>query len=226
MGASMASNLQAAGHELHRQRRAQGSGGAASRRGRGAGRTRRARSPRTRRSSSPRSPARPRWKRWRWARDGLISGMQRGAAYFDLSTNSPGLVRRLHAAFAEKGVHLLDAPVSGGPEGAKSRKLALWIGGDARGVRPLQAGAGRHRRPGVLRGPDRRRLGGQARAQLRGLRHPDRPGRGLHDGRQGRRRSARAVAGGAAGRAAAAGAPSTASSTSSCPAPSIRPPSR
>ena len=62
--------------------------------------------------------------------DGLISGMSRGAAFFDLSTNSPGLVRRLHAAFAEKGFHLLDAPVSGGPKGAKSRKLALWVGGE------------------------------------------------------------------------------------------------
>jgi 3-hydroxyisobutyrate dehydrogenase len=56
--------------------------------------------------------------------------MNRGAAFFDLSTNSPGLVRRLHAAFAEKGFHVLDAPVSGGPKGAKSRKLALWVGGE------------------------------------------------------------------------------------------------
>jgi 3-hydroxyisobutyrate dehydrogenase len=62
--------------------------------------------------------------------DGLINGMQRGAAYFDLSTNSPGVVRRLHAAFAERGLHLLDAPVSGGPRGAKTGKLALWVGGD------------------------------------------------------------------------------------------------
>jgi 3-hydroxyisobutyrate dehydrogenase len=62
--------------------------------------------------------------------DGLISGMNRGAAFFDLSTNSPGLVRRLHAAFAEKGFHVLDAPVSGGPKGAKTRKLALWVGGE------------------------------------------------------------------------------------------------
>jgi 3-hydroxyisobutyrate dehydrogenase-like beta-hydroxyacid dehydrogenase len=62
--------------------------------------------------------------------DGLISGMNRGAAFFDLSTNSPGLVRRLHAAFAEKSFHLLDAPVSGGPKGAKTRKLALWVGGE------------------------------------------------------------------------------------------------
>jgi 3-hydroxyisobutyrate dehydrogenase-like beta-hydroxyacid dehydrogenase len=62
--------------------------------------------------------------------DGLINGMQRGAAFFDLSTNSPGLVRRLHAAFADKGFHVLDAPVSGGPRGAKTRKLALWVGGE------------------------------------------------------------------------------------------------
>ena len=62
--------------------------------------------------------------------DGLISGMNRAAAFFDLSTNSPGLVRRLHATFAEKGFHVLDAPVSGGPKGAKTRKLALWVGGE------------------------------------------------------------------------------------------------
>jgi 3-hydroxyisobutyrate dehydrogenase len=62
--------------------------------------------------------------------DGLISGMRKGAAYFDLSTNSPALVRRLHALFKDKSLHLLDAPVSGGPKGARTRKLALWVGGD------------------------------------------------------------------------------------------------
>jgi 3-hydroxyisobutyrate dehydrogenase len=62
--------------------------------------------------------------------DGLVHGMRRGAACFDLSTNSPTVVRRLHAAFAERGLHLLDAPVSGGPKGARTRKLALWVGGD------------------------------------------------------------------------------------------------
>ena len=34
------------------------------------------------------------------------------------------------AAFEEKGVHMLDAPVSGGPRGAKTGKLAIWVGGD------------------------------------------------------------------------------------------------
>jgi len=62
--------------------------------------------------------------------DGLIHGMTKGAAFFDLSTNSPALVRRLHGVFKEKGLHLLDAPVSGGPKGARTRKLALWVGGD------------------------------------------------------------------------------------------------
>jgi 3-hydroxyisobutyrate dehydrogenase-like beta-hydroxyacid dehydrogenase len=61
---------------------------------------------------------------------GILSGMSPGKAYFDLSTNSPTLIRRLHGIFAAKGVHLLDAPVSGGPRGAKTRKLALWVGGD------------------------------------------------------------------------------------------------
>jgi 3-hydroxyisobutyrate dehydrogenase len=61
---------------------------------------------------------------------GILAGAARGSAYFDLSTNSPALVRRLHGLFAAKGVHLLDAPVSGGPRGARTRKLALWVGGE------------------------------------------------------------------------------------------------
>ena len=62
--------------------------------------------------------------------DGLLAGMRRGTAWFDLSTNSPTVVRRLHERFAAKGVAMLDSPVSGGPSGAKSGKLALWVSGD------------------------------------------------------------------------------------------------
>jgi 3-hydroxyisobutyrate dehydrogenase-like beta-hydroxyacid dehydrogenase len=51
-------------------------------------------------------------------------------AWFDLTTNSPDIVRKLHAKLAERGVHLLDAPVSGGPRGAQTGKLALWVGGE------------------------------------------------------------------------------------------------
>jgi len=62
--------------------------------------------------------------------DSLIDSMQPGSAWFDLSTNSPTVIRKLHARFAGKNIALLDAPVSGGPAGAKSGKLALLIGGD------------------------------------------------------------------------------------------------
>src|SRR5262249_10505385 len=61
--------------------------------------------------------------------DGLIAGIKPGAAYFDLSTNSPRVVKKLNAAFALKGAHILDAPVSGGPAGAASPKLPISIGG-------------------------------------------------------------------------------------------------
>ena len=62
---------------------------------------------------------------------GLSEGMRRGTVWFDLSTNSPTLIRRLHADFARRGVQILDAPVSGGPRGAASGRMAIWVGGDA-----------------------------------------------------------------------------------------------
>ncbi len=62
---------------------------------------------------------------------GLLGAMPAGSAWFDLSTNSPTLLRELHAEFAEVGVYVFDAPVSGGPRGAANRKLAIWLGGDA-----------------------------------------------------------------------------------------------
>jgi 3-hydroxyisobutyrate dehydrogenase len=60
----------------------------------------------------------------------LLDAMGPGTAWFDLSTNSPTVVRKIHARFAAKGLPMLDAPVSGGPHGAKSGKLALLVGGD------------------------------------------------------------------------------------------------
>ena len=63
-------------------------------------------------------------------KDGVLAGMKKGAAFFDLSTNSPTVVRRMHAKFAQQGINMFDSPVSGGPVGAKSGKLALLVGGD------------------------------------------------------------------------------------------------
>jgi 3-hydroxyisobutyrate dehydrogenase len=61
---------------------------------------------------------------------GLVEGFRAGAAWFELSTNAVDVVRRLHATFTAKGIDFLDAPVSGGPAGATSGKLAIWVGGD------------------------------------------------------------------------------------------------
>lgn len=62
--------------------------------------------------------------------DGIMSGMSAGKAYFDLSTSSPTLIRQIHDRVAPLGVSVLDAPVSGGPAGAASGRLAIWVGGD------------------------------------------------------------------------------------------------
>ena len=61
---------------------------------------------------------------------GLLGSMRQGTTWFDLTTNSPTTVRDVARRFQEKGIALLDAPVSGGPSGARSGKLALYIGGD------------------------------------------------------------------------------------------------
>jgi len=51
-----------------------------------------------------------------------------GSVWFDTSTNSPKVIRRIHEKLRK--VHFLDAPVSGGPKGAESGKLAVWVGGE------------------------------------------------------------------------------------------------
>jgi 3-hydroxyisobutyrate dehydrogenase len=75
-------------------------------------------------------PAPPDVEKVALADNGILAGLAKGKAYFDLSTNSPTVVRRISKLFAERGAHMLDAPVSGGPRGAKSGKLAIWVGGD------------------------------------------------------------------------------------------------
>lgn len=60
----------------------------------------------------------------------IAGAIPSGAAWFDLSTNSPDTVRRLHGELPR--ISFLDAPVSGGPTGAQAGKLAIWVGGDER----------------------------------------------------------------------------------------------
>lgn len=61
---------------------------------------------------------------------GLLSSMRPGSVWFDLSTNAPAVVREVYTHFHAKGIALFDAPVSGGPSGARSGKLAIYVGGD------------------------------------------------------------------------------------------------
>lgn len=61
---------------------------------------------------------------------GIVGAMQAGGLYVDHTTNSPMLVRRVHEMLAAKGVAMLDAPVSGGTEGARTRDLLVMVGGE------------------------------------------------------------------------------------------------
>ncbi len=63
--------------------------------------------------------------------NGVINGAASGAIYADLSTGSPTAMRRIHGVFKERGVHVLDAPVSGGVPGAVNGTLQVMVGGDA-----------------------------------------------------------------------------------------------
>jgi len=61
---------------------------------------------------------------------GLLEAVREGKVLFDLSTNSPTTVRQIERAFGAKGGAVCDAPVSGGPSGARTGKLTVYVGGD------------------------------------------------------------------------------------------------
>jgi len=71
---------------------------------------------------------------------GLIGAMAPGSLYIDLSTNSPTVVRQVHARLKARGIRMLDAPVSGGVVGARKATLAVMVGGseaDYNEVKPV-----------------------------------------------------------------------------------------
>jgi 3-hydroxyisobutyrate dehydrogenase len=61
---------------------------------------------------------------------GLLDAMRPGTVYVDLSTNAPRVVRGLEPLLKERGISMLDAPVSGGVEGAEAGTLSIMVGGD------------------------------------------------------------------------------------------------
>jgi 3-hydroxyisobutyrate dehydrogenase-like beta-hydroxyacid dehydrogenase len=63
-------------------------------------------------------------------RGGLLEGAPAGSTLIDLSTVSPALSREIEQAARERGVDFLDAPISGGPEGAVNGTLTIMCGGN------------------------------------------------------------------------------------------------
>ena len=61
---------------------------------------------------------------------GIIHSAQPGTVVIDMSTISPTVTRHIWGKLAEKGVKMLDAPVSGGSEGAQQGTLSIMVGGD------------------------------------------------------------------------------------------------
>ena len=80
------------------------------------------------------------------ANDGLAAGMTAGSIVVDMSSSSPVGTRELAARLAERGIRLVDAPVSGGVKRAVDGSLAIMAGGDAADierVRPILSAMGR-----------------------------------------------------------------------------------
>ncbi len=199
MGSGMTNNLQKAGHQLvvHDQRKE-----AADKLLKGGAEW--AASPREVAEGSEivftSLPGPPEFEAVVGGKNGLLEGMQKGQPLFDLSTNSPTVIRRLQPLFAAKGAHLLDSPVSGGPGGAASGKMALWVSGEEeiyKRYRPvLDAMGDQIAYIGAIGSASVAKLV----AQSRGLHGEHGTRRMLHHGHQGGRRAAAAVEGGAAGR--------------------------
>jgi len=63
--------------------------------------------------------------------DGILSGLPSGGTIIDMSTISPTATREIAVATQTKGIHFLDAPVSGGEGGAIAGTLSIMVGGEA-----------------------------------------------------------------------------------------------
>jgi len=65
---------------------------------------------------------------------GVLEGIRAGSLVVDMSTISPHVTRMLAEQISEKGAHMLDAPISGGSEGAADGTLSIMVGGEAEQV--------------------------------------------------------------------------------------------
>ena len=70
--------------------------------------------------------------------EGALAGSKAGSLLVDMTTSEPSLAVEIYEAAKAKGVHAIDAPVSGGDVGAKEARLSIMIGGDREAVEALQ----------------------------------------------------------------------------------------
>jgi 3-hydroxyisobutyrate dehydrogenase len=90
---------------------------------------------------------------------GILAGARPGTVIVDMTTSEPALAAEIFEAAKAKGVHAIDAPVSGGDIGAREARLSIMVGGEkevAEALRPLfetmgktivyqgKAGSGQH----------------------------------------------------------------------------------
>ena len=69
--------------------------------------------------------------------DGALAGSKSGSVLVDMTSSEPSLAVEIHNAAKARGVHAVDAPVSGGDVGAREARLSIMIGGDADVVKAL-----------------------------------------------------------------------------------------
>jgi 3-hydroxyisobutyrate dehydrogenase len=68
---------------------------------------------------------------------GALAGSQRGNILVDMTSSEPSLAVEIYQAAKARGVHAVDAPVSGGDVGAREARLSIMVGGDAEVVQAL-----------------------------------------------------------------------------------------
>lgn len=71
--------------------------------------------------------------------DGILANATTGQYLVDMTTSKPSLAQQVNAVGAKRGVHVLDAPVSGGDIGAKNGTLTVMVGGDAADLNHLRS---------------------------------------------------------------------------------------
>lgn len=70
--------------------------------------------------------------------EGIVNNSKEGTYLIDMTTSSPLLAQKIYKEAKEKGLHSLDAPVSGGDVGAREAKLTIMVGGDSEAFEAMQ----------------------------------------------------------------------------------------